>query len=58
LVGARFAKVRRAEELAKPLERCAGARDGECIDPRCPQNRDGEPAKTGRHCPLDNWEDF
>lgn len=34
-------------------ERCHAGRDGDCIDPRCPQLRDGEPAKSGRHCPLD-----
>lgn len=39
------------------LERCAAHKDGDCTDTRCPQNRDGEPMKTGRHCPLDTWED-
>lgn len=34
-------------------ERCHACRDGDCIDDRCPQNRDGEPVKSGRHCPLD-----
>src|SRR4051794_41304592 len=34
-------------------ERCHSQRDGDCVDPRCPQNRDGEPRATGRHCPLD-----
>lgn len=33
----------------EPLTSCAGGKDGECYDPRCPQNREGEPAKTGRH---------
>lgn len=37
-------------------ERCHGASDGECSWVRCPQLRDNEPAKTGRHCPLDNRE--
>ena len=32
---------------------CQSMRDGDCIWEHCPQNRDGEPAKTGRHCPLD-----
>ncbi len=34
--------------------------DGECNWARCPQIQEGEPAKTGRHCPLDHdagWED-
>lgn len=54
---------RRAErfpELAlKPaaLMRCAADRDGECVHAQCPQLRDGEPAKSRRHCPLDNWSD-
>lgn len=34
-------------------ERCQAGKDGDCIDPCCPQLRDGEPAKRGRHCPLD-----
>ena len=40
----------------KELTRCASNRDGECSHKDCPQNRDGEPLKSGRHCPLDNWE--
>lgn len=27
--------------------------DGDCSWSECPQLRDGEPAATGRHCPLD-----
>lgn len=34
-------------------DHCHAARDGECFWPECPQERDGEPANTGRHCPLD-----
>ena len=33
---------------------CHAAKDGECNWEHCPQLRDGEPKKTGRHCPLDN----
>lgn len=33
--------------------RCHADRDGDCIHMECPQNRDGEPHATGRHCPLD-----
>jgi len=40
----------------KELTRCASNRDGECSHKDCPQNRDGEPLKSGRHCPLDNWD--
>ncbi|MDN2486404.1 hypothetical protein MML63_12295 [Kosakonia sacchari] len=39
------------------LQRCAASRDGECHHTQCPQLRDNEPATSGRHCPIDNWED-
>ncbi|HDL7826284.1 TPA: hypothetical protein PXP39_004220 [Yersinia enterocolitica] len=42
---------------AEPLKRCAAARDGECHHAECPQLRDNEPKATGRHCPIDNWDD-
>lgn len=38
-------------------DRCHAQRDGDCIWTDCPQNRDGEPAKSGRGCPLPQWED-
>ncbi|CNL06631.1 Uncharacterised protein [Yersinia frederiksenii] len=41
----------------KTLERCAAARDGECSHKDCPQIRDNEPMATGRHCPIDDWDD-
>lgn len=43
----------------KPEEEwvCQGSRDGDCVWPKCPQIRDGEPKRSGRHCPLDNWPD-
>lgn len=41
----------------KTLERCAAARDGECSHKDCPQIRDNEPMATGRHCPIDDWEE-
>ena len=41
----------------KPLVLCAAASDGECNHPECPQLRDNEPEATGRHCPLDTWDD-
>jgi len=28
--------------------------DGDCYWENCPQLRDGEPEKSGRHCPLDD----
>lgn len=33
---------------------CHANRDGECDWEQCPQLQDGEPLKSGRHCPLDN----
>lgn len=42
---------------SKPFTSCAAARDGECIHRLCPQVQDGEPQKSGRHCPLDLGED-
>jgi hypothetical protein len=33
---------------------CHAGKDGECHWMLCPQLRDGEPAKTRRHCPLDS----
>ncbi|QEG28302.1 hypothetical protein GobsT_30790 [Gemmata obscuriglobus] len=36
---------------------CHSGRDGDCNDGECPQLRDGEPEKTGRHCPLDMHDD-
>jgi len=44
-------------EEGEPLLRCAAATDGECSHPQCPQIRDNEPHKTGRHCPIDNWDE-
>jgi hypothetical protein len=43
-------------ELAAIPPRCHAAgrnSDGDCYWSQCPQLRDGEPGKTGRHCPLD-----
>ena len=41
---------------AKPENYCHAGRDGECEWHDCPQLRDGEPARSGRHCPLDDNE--
>lgn len=35
---------------------CQADADGECHWEGCPQIRDAEPVKTGRHCPLDSDE--
>lgn len=32
---------------------CQASMDGECGWPECPQLRDGEPERSGRHCPRD-----
>lgn len=56
-----MAESRRAPEFQARRnagERCHGGRDGDCFDTRCPQLRDGEPEKTGRHCPLDDIGDW
>lgn len=37
--------------------RCHAGSDGECNWKSCPQLRDDEPGRSGRHCPLDNRED-
>ena len=62
--GERFRECRegKAQTIAnreryEDRERCHAASDGECDALTCPQLRDGEPAKTGRHCPIDTWPD-
>lgn len=58
LANAARSQVRALDAIPpKPLERCAAGRDGECNHPDCPQLRDNEPAASGRHCPIDTWED-
>ncbi len=46
------------EAMAKAAEvpNCHAGQDGECNWQHCPQNRDGEPATSGRSCPLWNTE--
>jgi hypothetical protein len=46
-----------SEGVFPRIERCHADRDGDCNHPNCPQLRDGEPAKTGRHCPIDTWHE-
>jgi hypothetical protein len=38
---------------ADVMETCHSQADGDCAWQGCPQNKDDEPMKTGRHCPLD-----
>lgn len=35
------------------VKHCQAGQDGDCDWKDCPQTRDGEPGRTGRHCPLD-----
>jgi hypothetical protein len=32
---------------------CHASKDGDCSWEHCPQIQDGEPGRSGRHCPLD-----
>jgi hypothetical protein len=63
LLNAKFVEVARAVHVAvakshrSELQRCQSGKDGDCIWDKCPQNRDGEPAATGRSCPLYDWEE-
>jgi hypothetical protein len=36
---------------------CHADKDGDCIWSGCPQLLDGEPTRSGRHCPLDFLEE-
>ncbi|MBD3762601.1 hypothetical protein [Rhizorhabdus sp.] len=44
-----------ADRAANPdwVNFCRAQKDGECSWAGCPQLRDGEPARSSRHCPLD-----
>lgn len=44
-------------ERYEDRERCHADRDGDCSHENCPQLRDNEPSTSGRHCPLDTWND-
>ncbi len=39
--------------VAQVGQYCHAQKDGNCIWGHCPQLRDREPEKTGRHCPID-----
>lgn len=43
--------------LSRARGGCRAHADGDCYWKDCPQKRDGEPEKTGRHCPLDHCFD-
>lgn len=40
-----------------PLHQCAADQEGDSMHLRCPQHADDEPARSGRHCPLDKRSD-
>ena len=47
----------RSERISVPkTDRCHSDRDGDCNWDQCPQTIDGEPEKTGRSCPLFDWD--
>jgi hypothetical protein len=46
-----------ADALEGKLKRCRAHQDGDCFDKDCPQNRDNEPMRSGRHCPLDRRDE-
>jgi hypothetical protein len=39
--------------VVKILSNCMAGEDGDCFHTSCPQMADGEPERSGRHCPLD-----
>lgn len=47
----------RYDPQGRRMTRCQADDDGYCEWEHCPQLRDGEPEKTGRHCPLDKCEE-
>ena len=55
---AKFARgVKRGEHEAT-YPTCHAGKDGECSWWLCPQERDGEPAHTGRICPFYKEPDY
>lgn len=43
----------RFDQNQRRMTRCQSDDDGHCESETCPQLMDGEPARSGRHCPLD-----
>lgn len=46
-----------SEIKESPKLQCHAQKDGDCFWKDCPQLRDDEPKKSGRHCPLDTYND-
>lgn len=49
--------IKKIEEDRKPLRYCQAHKDGDCTHPDCPQLRDNEPYKSGRSCPLPDYDE-
>lgn len=45
--------INKRPSAVERLPCCHSAKDGECFWEHCPQLRDDEPKRSGRHCPLD-----
>ena len=45
-------------EPGPECETCQSDSDGDCVWRFCPQRIDGEPMKSGRSCPLYDWNDL
>ena len=57
-IGRRVKEARIAQRIKDIGPHCQATRDdGDCDWSGCPQLRDGEPRKNGRHCPLDRSPD-
>ena len=41
------------EDFNEYVPLCRAGKDGDCTWEHCPQNRDGESERSGRHCPID-----
>jgi hypothetical protein len=53
-----FKKLTPYQEALAAEGHCMATRDdGDCTWEGCPQLRDGEPKRSGRHCPRDTRED-
>ncbi len=53
--GGTFASTTGTAPTKTPL--CHAGKDGDCSWSECPQLHDGEPKKSGRHCPIDHGID-
>lgn len=50
--------IKVSENIRKEHEvMCHAGKDGDCNWNACPQLLEGEPERSGRHCPLDTFEE-